>query len=53
MKMRLTLVVAAACLTLTMPARAEEPISFKGKTITMIIPTTAGANTDLSARLFA
>ncbi len=52
MNMRLTLVVAAACLALATPARAEGPISFKGKTVTMIIPTTAGANTDLSARLF-
>lgn len=32
---------------------AGEPVSFKDKTITMIIPTTAGGSTDLSARLFA
>lgn len=34
-------------------AAADADVSFKGKTITMIIPTTAGGSTDLSARLFA
>jgi tripartite-type tricarboxylate transporter receptor subunit TctC len=53
MKTPLLTVVAAACLTLAASAFADEAVSFKGKTITMIIPTTAGANTDLSARLFA
>jgi tripartite-type tricarboxylate transporter receptor subunit TctC len=47
------LTVMAACATLAAPVFADETVSFKGKTITMIIPTTAGANTDLSARLFA
>lgn len=46
-------VIATACLTLAVPALADEAISFKGKTITMIIGTTAGAGTDLSGRLFA
>jgi len=49
---RLALLVVLAALGST-PATAAEPVSFKDKTITMIIPTTAGAGTDLSARLFA
>lgn len=58
--MRLPLTMAVAAMyyltpgpTLAPPALADEPVSFKGKTVTMITPTTAGANTDLSARLFA
>jgi tripartite-type tricarboxylate transporter receptor subunit TctC len=35
------------------PAKTTDGISFKGKTATMIVPSTAGAGTDLSARLFA
>lgn len=46
------LAAAAACLPLIV-AQAQEPVSFKGKTITMIIGTTAGAGTDLTGRLFA
>lgn len=48
----------AACIALSGailsagPALAADAVSFKGKTITMIIPTTAGGSTDLSARLF-
>jgi tripartite-type tricarboxylate transporter receptor subunit TctC len=34
-------------------AGADADVSFKGKTIAMIIPTTAGGSTDLSARLVA
>jgi tripartite-type tricarboxylate transporter receptor subunit TctC len=34
-------------------ARAAEPVSFKGKTITMIIGFAAGGGTDLSGRLIA
>ena len=52
-----TILSAAICafqiLAIGAPVLADEPISFKGKTITMIIPTTAGASTDLSGRLFA
>jgi len=48
-----TAICAALSLTLASTAFADEPVSFKGKTITMIIPTTVGAGTDLSARLFA
>ena len=37
-----------------LPAAADDSqVSFQGKTATMIIPTTPGAGTDLSARLFA
>jgi tripartite-type tricarboxylate transporter receptor subunit TctC len=42
----------SACLAV-LPASADEAVSFKGKTVTMIIPSTAGAGTDLSGRLFA
>jgi tripartite-type tricarboxylate transporter receptor subunit TctC len=34
-------------------ARADEPLSFKGKTITVIIASSAGGGTDLSGRLIA
>lgn len=44
----------AACATLAVPARAADSgISFQGKTVTMIIPSTPGGSTDLSARLLA
>ena len=43
--------VTAACAAVS-PAIAADAVSFKGKTITMIIPTTPGGSTDLSARLF-
>ena len=34
-------------------AWADEPISFEGKTITLIVTSSAGGGTDLSARLIA
>jgi len=34
-------------------ARADEPVSFKGKTVTMIIGFAAGGGTDLAGRLIA
>src|SRR5438128_12535328 len=34
-------------------ARADEPVSFQGKTITMIVGSPAGGGTDTSARLIA
>jgi tripartite-type tricarboxylate transporter receptor subunit TctC len=48
----------AVCLSLTLvglfATRASaEDLTFKGKTATMLIPSTAGAGTDLSARLYA
>lgn len=50
---RLGILVLSACVLVGAPALAADPVSFKDKTITMIIPTTAGGSTDLSARLFA
>src|SRR5437899_12804146 len=47
------ILVAACAMLIGSPLLAAEPVSFKDKTITMIIPTTAGAGTDLSARLLA
>jgi hypothetical protein len=35
----------------TPPASADEKISFEGKTIKMILPTTVGGSTDLAARV--
>jgi tripartite-type tricarboxylate transporter receptor subunit TctC len=47
------LAVAVAC-AVSVPVRADDSaISFAGKTVTMIIPSTAGGSTDLSARLVA
>jgi hypothetical protein len=43
---------AATVICLASPAGAAEAVSFEGKTIKMIIPTTAGGGTDISARLF-
>jgi tripartite-type tricarboxylate transporter receptor subunit TctC len=44
----------AACAMLAAPASAaDKAVSFKDKTVTMIIPTTVGGSTDLAARLFA
>jgi tripartite-type tricarboxylate transporter receptor subunit TctC len=34
-------------------ARADEPVSFKGKTVTMTIGFAAGGGTDLAGRLIA
>jgi tripartite-type tricarboxylate transporter receptor subunit TctC len=47
---KLALLAVSAALG-SLPAAAADPVSFKDKTITMIIPTTAGAGTDISARL--
>jgi tripartite-type tricarboxylate transporter receptor subunit TctC len=46
------LLAAATVLGLTFPAGAAEAVSFEGKSIKVIIPTTAGGGTDISARLF-
>ena len=43
---------AASSLSPASGVSAQESLSFKGKTVTMIIPTTVGAGTDLSGRLF-
>jgi tripartite-type tricarboxylate transporter receptor subunit TctC len=43
---------AATVICLASPAGAAEAVSFEGKSIKMIIPTTAGGGTDISARLF-
>jgi len=42
----------AAVVWLASPVSAAEAVSFEGKSIRMIIPTTAGGGTDISARLF-
>ena len=47
-----TVLVAAAVIGLACAAGAAEAVSFEGKSIKMIIPTTAGGGTDISARLF-
>jgi tripartite-type tricarboxylate transporter receptor subunit TctC len=47
--------VTAAAIAAVMAApvmAGEPPVSFKDKTITMIIPSTAGGSTDMAARLF-
>lgn len=53
--MKVPSIAAVAMLAaLAAPASATDAeVSFKDKTVTMIIPTTAGAGTDLSARLIA
>jgi tripartite-type tricarboxylate transporter receptor subunit TctC len=53
--LRIIACVLSACLGVAAaaPASAADDISFRGKTVTMLIPSTAGAGTDLSARLFA
>src|ERR1700754_450134 len=49
-----TAFAAGLCLTLTgLPALADEPVSFQGKTATMLIAATAGAGTDFTGRIFA
>lgn len=52
MAMAAAIVAAVAVLATPATVRAAD-VSFKDKTITMIIPTTAGGGTDVSARLFA
>jgi tripartite-type tricarboxylate transporter receptor subunit TctC len=48
------ILAVALCAGLVAPASAaDEKISFEGKTIKMIVPTTAGGSTDVAARLFA
>lgn len=49
----LTFAVSTAGLVCVSTAASAEAVSFEGKTIKMIIPTTAGGGTDISARLFA
>ena len=54
MKIRaLTFSIVAAGLLCASAAASAEAVSFEGKTVKMIIPTTAGGGTDISARLFA
>jgi tripartite-type tricarboxylate transporter receptor subunit TctC len=54
MRTLFTSALLSACVLLTTPVLANDgDVSFKDKTITMVIPTTAGGSTDLSARLFA
>jgi tripartite-type tricarboxylate transporter receptor subunit TctC len=51
---RLFTSIVSACALIAAPALAKDAsVTFKDKTITMIIPTTAGGSTDLAARLFA
>lgn len=46
-------IAVVAVLMLPMPVvAADTPVSFKDKTVTMIIPSTAGGSTDIAARLF-
>lgn len=53
MKIRFISVLAtAAAICVVFPAVAADAISFEGKSVKMIIPTTAGGGTDISARLF-
>ena len=49
---KLTILTACAAIAAA-PCFAAATVSFKDKTISMIVPTTAGAGTDISARLFA
>ena len=51
--MRRLLICFAALAAATSPAWTAEPLSFKGKTITMIIGFPAGGGTDQSGRLIA
>ena len=51
--MRRLLICFAALAAATSPAWTAEPVSFKGKTITMIIGFPAGGGTDQSGRLIA
>ncbi len=48
------ILTVAASIALAAPAAAQEKtVSFKDQTVKMIIPTTVGGSTDLTARLFA
>ena len=43
---------AVGALALASPASADDGVSFKGKTITMLVGSAPGGSSDLSARLF-
>lgn len=48
------MIAATACMMLSAPVfAADSNVSFKDRTVTMIIPSTAGGGTDMAARLFA
>jgi tripartite-type tricarboxylate transporter receptor subunit TctC len=47
----ITFALLTAVLCLALPASSAEPVSFEGKTIKLIIPSTAGGGTDVAARL--
>jgi hypothetical protein len=47
------MLAVVAGLALAAPAFAQDKVSFEGKAIKMILPTTAGGSTDIIARLFA
>jgi tripartite-type tricarboxylate transporter receptor subunit TctC len=49
----LSVISSIACLALAAPAFALDKVSFEGKTIKMILPTTAGGSSDIIGRLFA
>src|SRR5262245_28160187 len=52
--MRLWTCATAAWLALAcIPAAAQEPVSFRGKTITMVVGAQAGGGTDATGRLIA
>jgi tripartite-type tricarboxylate transporter receptor subunit TctC len=46
------LLAAAAIAFVPWPAAAADAVSFEGRSVKMIIPTTAGGGTDISARIF-
>ena len=52
MNQSFTLAAAAALLFIAAPARADDPVTFKGKSITMLVGSAPGGSSDLSARLF-
>ncbi len=47
------LLMLMALVASAFPVRAEEPVSFEGKTVTMIIGSSPGGGTDTSGRLIA
>jgi tripartite-type tricarboxylate transporter receptor subunit TctC len=49
----LSALALAACFALSQSASAQQKVSFEGKSIKMILPTTSGGSTDIAARLFA
>lgn len=48
-----TWIALATGVMLTGAAQAADGVSFRGKTVTMVIPTTPGGSTDLAARVIA